>query len=293
MTITGGRIQGDIVNYTVSANEPKNITIRNSTFTRPFVIDGVFNANILLDHNVHDNINVTTSDPQGRLTFPYDRDTANTGVTVQNSHFAGGDADGIQTAAAVTIKNNEFDHIHENGSSDPAHSDPIQCSGDCAGGLLIQGNYVHDSADGIVAYDRLNHATIQDNVVDLNTGRWGIELYSDYGSIVKHNTLRYATTCEYAACGWIILDHTSTDPAGTNTIIRDNIATAIVANNGSTWAADDHNMVRQTPHTGDFTGTPIYTGGTTPTTYPAFKLTPLSPGTGDADDGLNVGARIP
>ena len=74
-------------------------------------------------------------------------------------------------------------------------TDPIQLIG--APNSLVRGNYIHNASDGIVAYDSLDHATITDNVIDLVSGRWGIELYADNGSVVSHNTLVYGTGCEY------------------------------------------------------------------------------------------------
>ena len=146
---------------------------------------------------------------------------------------------------------------------------------------------------GILVYDGVDHVTIEDNVIDLVNGRFGIELYSDNGSIIRHNTLRYATTCEYVACGQIILDHKSADPAGRGTVIVDNIATAIWMNNGSTAARVEGNMVCEGPGAGNFLGAPLYAGGAVPTTLLGFKLAAGSPGQARATDGLDVGIRRP
>ena len=81
----------------------------------------------------------------------------------------------------------------------------------------------------IVAFDGVARAIIEDNVIDTQGRPWGIELYADSNSIVRHNTLLYRANCDYnTACGTIALDHKSSDPAGRGTIIVDNIATSIV-----------------------------------------------------------------
>ncbi|MBC7632090.1 MAG: right-handed parallel beta-helix repeat-containing protein [Flavobacterium sp.] len=266
----------------------QQITIRNSRFTGFVIIDGVANADILLDHNTHVVIVKCSGCWAGRISLPYGSATPS-GVTVQNSTFRGGNADGIQAATGLSIIGNEFDHIDENGPNDQAHTDAIQILG--ASDVLVKGNYIHDSADGVVAYDGIDHATIEDNVIDLITGRWGIELYSDDSSIIRHNTLRYATTCSFSPCGHIMVDHKTQDPAGRGTVVVDNIAYMIEANNGSQIAQQDHNMVRAGAATGDFIGTPTYAGGSTPTTPAGFLLAAGSAGIGRASDGTNVGIR--
>lgn len=285
---TNLRLEGVTLSSARLVNATKNITIAQSRFTGPAVIDGVANSNILFDGNQHVGIMTCSTCFAGMINLPYDAST-HSGVTIQRSLFADGNADGIQAGTGVNIVGNEFRNLHENGPSDPAHTDPIQLIG--AKGSLVRGNWIHHCADGIVAYDGIDHATIEDNVVDLVNGRWGIELSSDNGSVVRHNTLRYATTCEYAACGHIMLDHKSADPAGQGTIIVDNIATSISLNNGSTAAQISGNMLREAYGTGNAIGTPVFVGGAAPTTFPGFKLAAGSPGKAAASDGLDVGIR--
>ena len=116
---------------------------------------------------------------------------------------------------------------------------------------MVRGNYIHNTADGIVAYDGIANALIEDNVIDLVNGRWGIELYSDNGSTIRHNTLVYGTGCSYAPCGLIVLDRKSSDPAGKGTVVQDNIATEVSLNNGSTASVRNHNMLRRNAGSGE------------------------------------------
>jgi hypothetical protein len=266
-------------------NGAKNITVRNSAFSGPMILDGLANSNVLLDHNTHNNISTCSGCAPARVALPYSCTTFS-GVTVSNSTFSGGNADGIQAGCGLNILSNTFDNIHESGPSDSAHTDPIQLTG--APNSVVRGNYIHNASDGIVAYDSLDHATITDNVIDLVNGRWGIELYADNGSIVSHNTLVYGAGCEYAACGWIILDHKTTNAAGKGTVVTDNIATAVSLNNGSTAAKNTNNMVRQGASGGNFAGTPTYTS---PGSYSGYHLKSGSPGIARASDGANVGIR--
>src|SRR5262249_18431071 len=75
-----------------------HITIRNSDFTSTLTIDGVRNSSILLDHNVHHDINLPSScgGTPAMVHLAYSG-TPVSGVTIQNSVFRDGNADGIQT----------------------------------------------------------------------------------------------------------------------------------------------------------------------------------------------------
>jgi hypothetical protein len=267
----------------------RDITIRNSTFSGPISLDGLVNANVLLDHNSHLNIDAGGQfDSPARIHLPYSSGTPS-GVTVQNSLLSGGDSDGIQAGTGLNVINNEFRDLLEKGSN---HTDAIQLLG--APGTVIRGNYIHNTATGIVAYDGVRNATIEDNVVDLTqagAGRpWGIELYSDSGSTIQHNTVRYGTGCSFSQpCGMIALDRKPDDPAGAGTVVTDNIATEIAIQNGSVAARRSNNLLRRNVKSGDKTGTPIYTGGAGPTSYSAFSLTAASPGKRGATDGADIG----
>jgi hypothetical protein len=271
-------------------NGANHITVRNSTFTTYATFDGLANSAIVFDHNTHNDIySPGQYSSPARIHLSYSSSTPS-GVTVQNSLMAGGDSDGIQTGVGLNVINNEFRDIIESGSN---HTDAIQLLG--APGTVIRGNYIRHASSGIVAYDGVSNATIEDNVVDLTQAGarrpWGIELYSDNGSIVRHNTVVYASGCSWnLTCGMIALDRKSADPAGKGTVVIDNIATEIAINDGSTAARRDHNMVRRNAGAGDFVGVPAYVGPLT--TYQGFALASGSPGVGAASDGLNVGIRV-
>jgi hypothetical protein len=281
VTVTSGSITGN-------ATSPKNITVRNSTFTGSVVIDGVTNSNIVFDRNTHNNINNNSSctATPARIHLAYGSNTPS-GVTIQNSLMDGGNTDGIQSGVGVNIIGNELRNIHEKSSSDCAHTDVIQLIG--AKGSVVRGNYIHHSASGIVAYDGVESATIENNVLDMVNGRYGIELYSDNGSIVRNNTLVYGTGCGYGGCGQIVLDRKSADDAGRGTIVENNIASSISLVNGSTAAVNRNNMVRSGGSGSNFAGNPTFAGGSSPTSFSGFRLAASSTGKGMGVSGADVG----
>jgi|GEM_PF-1988500 len=270
LTITGGSI----------VNSASDITIRNSTFTGIFLFDNVYNANILLENNTHNNIEFVDGNPAGRISFPYGDGATPSGVTIRKSVFRGGSADGIQTGVGVNIYNNEFDNIQENGNP-TAHTDSIQLIG--AYGSVVRGNYIHDGATGIVAYDGISHVLIEHNVVTTISRPEGIELYSDNTSTIQHNTVK----------GSIYLDHKPADPAGTGTIVKDNIATSVTKVSGSATAQQTNNLLSAGGGAaGDITGTPTYIGGSNPTSYAGYKLADGSTGQAGATDGEDIGIVV-
>ena len=265
-----------------------NITIRNSAFNSEIGVSGTASgSNIVFDGNSHNNISGSA--------------TANRflaqggGLTIRNSLFQGGGSDGVRlaTSAPVNVIGNTFLNIISDGSGN--HTDMIQWYG--GSNAVIRGNLFKQTINGetqiMGAYDGTGGNLIEDNVVDVTSRPWAIELYSDDGSVIRHNTLVYRSGCAYnMTCGLIALDRKTSDDAGRNTQIYDNIATGYAIGNGSTAQRRDHNMVRSGATTGDFVGAPTFQGGAAPTTYAGYRLTTSSEGAGRASDGLDVGARI-
>jgi hypothetical protein len=84
-------------------------------------------------------------------------------------------------------------------------------------------------------------------------------------------------------------------PASTTRVV-DNIAPGLNLNDypvHCTPAQNTHNLWASGGTSPNFSGTPSYTGGPSPSTYAGFKLAVGSPGRGAADDSLDIGARIP
>ena len=265
-----------------------NITIRNSTFNSEISVSGTANgANIVFDGNSHNNIN-GNSTAQRFL-------AEGGGLTIRNSMFQGGGSDGVRlaTSAPVNVIGNTFLNIIDDGSDN--HTDNIQWYG--GSNAVVRGNLFKQTIGGetqiMGAFDGTGGNLIEDNVVDVISRPWAVELYSDDGSIIRHNTFVYRTGCAYnMSCGLIALDRKTADDAGRNTQVYDNIATGFAIGNGSTASRRDHNMLRSGAGTGDINGAPTFQGGTAPANYAGYRLTTSSEGAGRASDGLNVGARI-
>jgi hypothetical protein len=131
----------------------------------------------------------------------------------------------------------------------------------------------------ITAADGADHELIEDNVFGPDNRRPWLDIYSDDGSVISHNTF-VDGSCEYnQRCGQVALGSKPADDPGTGTVIRDNIVTGISCCNGPARYSADHNLF----------GAPRYAGP--PTSYSGFRLAPGSPGTGAGSDGLDLGAR--
>jgi len=255
-----------------------DITIRNSAFNDHATFDGLANSNILLDHNTHNNINSGSGDPNARLGFYWTSSTPS-GVTIQNSTMQGGDSDGVHTGTAVNVLNNRFIEICNSG---PNHTDNIQFEG--AVGGRIAGNYINgyscDETQGITSFDSNTHdVLIENNVVDISRP-WGIELYADDSSIVRHNTIIWHpdSGCEYQGlqCGQISVTHRTEDPRSVGTQVYDNVAT--VNTSDSSMGRVDHNQ----------NGSGVTFVGPMDA-WQGYKLAPGSVGKGAASDGHDLG----
>lgn len=256
-----------------------NITIEFSAFTDTLIVDGLSNANFVLNADTFKDI----SDP-GCNGQPARIHVVNssgpTGFTVENSLFSGGDTDGIQTGSSLTILNNVFTDLRS-PSSDCNHTDSIQLYGGT--NVVASGNLFYNDYDGFVAFDGTSGNTITDNVCyNIDRGSC-ITLYSDTGSVVNHNA---------AGPGMNLLeiDHKSGDPAGTNTLYENNVGGFTQAN-GSTLASGSTNNLFSSAHSPNIAGKPSFVGGASPTTWAGYELTPGSAGHARATDGTEVGIR--
>lgn len=279
LTIRGGSLTGDT----------RNVTLARNRFTSHLQIIGLVHSNVVLARNTHNNIDSQPGEPPGRIHLAYSC-SAHSGVTIRNSLLSGGDSDGVQAGCGVNIVNNEFRNIQAGGGAN--HTDNIQLID--APGSVVRGNWIHASGEtqGLGAYDGLVRATIEDNVVDIRRAS-GIEIYSDRGSTVRHNTLKYYPPgCFFGEpCGAIDINRKSQDDAGEGTVVVNNVATAVIVQSGSTVAERHHNLVRRYVRRGDRRRVPRFAGGSSPGSYGGFRLAGGSPGERAASDSQDVGIR--
>lgn len=260
----------------------KNITIKNSTFTGSayFRQCGGNNTGITFDHNLHANIDPSTF--EGRIHFPGST-AGNCDVTIKNSIFSGGTADGIQSGAkGVVVTGNLFDTLQDCGCG--PHTDSIQVFG----GTTITNNFFTRSTDTIVQFDGGggNPNTITGNVMDDVTGNpWCVTLGGDTNSLIEHNS-----------CPGLEINMTS--KGGSNSLgatIRNNIASTIdLVDSDSTAvpAFSDYQLCSLSGCAGahSIRASATFTGGSNPTTFGGYALTALSAGKGVASDGTDIGA---
>jgi hypothetical protein len=269
---------------TISAGA-SGITIRNSTFTSTIDVEGAI-QHVVLDGDHFDWPAVsTTGGPNAKIFVSVSGASPGAALTVENSTILNGDLDGVHIGggSGLLVQGNEFENLCDRNVN---HTDNIQFEGGSQ--IRIAGNYVYEAQNcptqGITSYDGgTNGVIIEDNVVDIPRD-WGIELYADQNSIVRHNTVVYhpKTYSEFnTGTGQIDIDRKTQDPAGSGTEVYDNIATSVAFTNGSTGTA--HNNVSGQ--------SAIYVGPTT--TYPGFQLASNSPvGLNAADDGTDDGVRV-
>jgi Bacterial TSP3 repeat len=256
-----------------------NVTVRNSAFNTCAEFSGS-NNNVVFEWNTHININATCGNSRLGLN--------GSGVTIRASLMHGGDADGAFISSnGVTVEGNRFIGLCQGPTGN--HTDGLQFGdpGDASGGYnaVVRGNYFADTQNcglqSLTSYDSgTKGALIENNVVD-TTRPWGIELYSDEGSIVRHNTVRWYpdSQCVFGGleCGQIDITRKSADPPSTGTQVYDNVA-VVGAREGSSVARNDHNVDPQTV---------TYVGPLT--TWGGFHLAAGSVGKGAASDGRDVG----
>ena len=284
-----------------------DITLTHSNFTSQLFLDdtSMNNANIVLSY---DTFPATAADClhgyEGRIEIS-DSGHGPTpdGIIIEHSRIGpGGDCDGVQSGGyGVKILDNIFDDFHYVGD---VHVDGVQLYG--ARYNVIDGNFFHNVPDAIEAPDPSNdHQDIENNLMVLDaSGRAEVlQLYSDTGSIIRHNTLPDGRCSYDQPCGIISLGSKAGAPGSSGTTIVDNIASQISvdAAGGPVSYSENYNLFTEGHGQGahDLHGRPTYVGGPCATrqtlppgpcdTRVEFLLTPRSRGARAADDGRNMG----
>lgn len=292
ITISGGTISGPA----------HDLTFKNSTFTDKLTIypsannnacsscAAMNNNNIVFDTDLF-NMAANQSGAggyEGRVQVQLGGPTP-AGITIKNSKFTTGCADGIQLGGigggyGLTIgPNNEFYNLQQGSCAQ--HIDSIQLVG--AGvpysGPVITGNYFHNNTTGIVNYDYPADAQITNNVF-VNISQDAVSGVSSTTSVVAHNTVIGNTIgCNVTHQGDIC-----------HSAIYDNIAPGINLYGTGKPTVNDYNLCTSGGCVGthSLNGTPAYVGGSTPITYAGYALTGTSIGTSAANDGRDMGINV-
>jgi hypothetical protein len=284
------RVEGLTITNLWIEGATHDVTVAHSAFTGQAVIrtDDMRNANVVLDGNSHPGISVAGCADcyEGRIQVT--GGTAPSGVTIENSVIGpGGDADGLQIGAdGVHVLNNEFVGIKQ---IDQVHTDSLQLFG--SSHTLIRGNYFHDFDTAIMAPDNGRGEQITDNAFIGEPGGYTqpIQLGSHVGTVFAHNV---ATNME------VHVHAKDENPPGQNNIIQDNV----MVNSEFVAPADRcvnctiaYNLfTKSSDASGTHTviGTPVFAGGSDPTTWAGWALAPASPGAAAASDGKDLGLRV-
>jgi chitodextrinase len=248
---------------------------------------------ILVDHDTFDNLGASTWEGRLNVQSLDVGPSQPNGVTISNSHFSGSGtgsnsncSDGIDVLGGaygtVIGPGNEFTNMPQN--SCVAHVDPIQLYG--ASHTTITGNYFHDNGNGsggiMMGWDS-DFSTVSNNVFVCScVYPWSIHAGSTHNSVFRHNT--------FAGGGRVRFEVVNgASPSGD--LVRDNVFTSGggISTDGSNYGSNDHNLNAGVSGTGNITGTPIFVGGSNPTTYAGYRLTSGSPGKGAASDGTDMG----
>jgi hypothetical protein len=206
-------------------------------------------------------------------------------------------ADAIQVTdgggTGVTITGNEIHGIVQSGcesrwwGGQPGpHSDAIQFVGGANASPIIQitNNYIHDQSQGIVAYDGgPMNAVISGNVITRIESD-AMSLGGFPGVTINHNTMAGEN---------ITVSDTHAHLPSTNVIAKNNIASGLSAIFGGSFSSSSSNNLCSSGcgvGSNNITGTPTYTGGSSPSNWAGFTLLSNSLGKNGASDGLDIGA---
>jgi hypothetical protein len=309
VTVTGVTVTSGFIN-----GNSHDLAITHSTVSPGLIdlrTDAWNHANVLIDHDTFPG----TLGNGGRIWVDFNNvNTANIiGLTISNNLFSGGDMTDIyiMAGAGTQIIGNEFTGL-DNRINESIHADTIFNYGD-HGFNVMRGNWFHDQKDvatcGWSEWDGGHDNVFEGNVISHAGGAAGadgcyqdIAVMDDSNSVIAHNVFQ-AGTGEAGPIGQVMLGGKTSEGAGSGTVIRDNVYVSVANGDGGLNATylENHNLCSvacgdaydQGTGAGDITGTPVFAGGSVPSTFAGFALAPGSPGIGGASDGSNIGIELP
>jgi hypothetical protein len=240
ITVEGVRITA----LEIADRRSHDLTIRDSRFDRSQAVirtSDLVDARVLLDHNVHDGFVKCASCYEGRIDL-VGRNDHDSGVTIRDSVFTGGNSDGIQNGGnGVRIIGNTFSGILQHDGAAGVHADAIQLYG--SERTLIRDNRMHDVATGIMAPDGTDHERIEDNWIQTAGYPYAITLGGDNGSVVSGNRL-VGGACDYGlACGTLRISPGKDGTGGTGTVVVGNVLGALAVEAPAQLAVQHGNTI--------------------------------------------------
>jgi hypothetical protein len=273
----------------VSSGCSANVTFDHLTYTAGAFFYQQFacshDEHLLWDHNRHEgNIGGGLEEGRFRIVASAAGPDAPLGLVISNSLFKSGCSDGLDMAGdpyGVQIgPGNEFTDLNQ-GGCDPNHVDPIQGLG--SRNTLITGNWFHDNAGsgGILSADEPG-LTVTNNVFASCCYQHSIVVKGAINNTYTHNVFIGDISWE--------LDNDS--KCGGGEVVRDNVFTVRAIYLGvctATTYTASNNLNCLCSGSNNITGTPVFVGGSKPTTYAGYRLATGSPGKGAASDGTDIG----
>lgn len=225
--------------------------------------------------------------PAGYTVFDAGRSNSNPVVIIRGAIISGGCADGIKLDTPGIVEYSIIKNRLIGSCANDPHVDALQHVGGNSNGLIVRYNYFYNNSQVIGFYDEVNKALIEHNVFDPGPSeprQCQIELYSDSGSIVRNNTI-----IARGSNGRICLDKKSSQGAGVNTQVYNNIALGLSTANGSTASVNTNNLFSGS-------GLPVFAGAcagavVSGTSWMQCALASGSAGKNAGTDGKDVGTN--
>lgn len=240
-------------------------------------------------------INVGQSCTEGRLgvTGNNRNHSVSNGIVISNTVFSGSGApgncsDGIQinggATGTVIGPGNIFTGIKQ--GSCKAHADPIQFYG--ASNTTITGNYFYGNSTGVMSPDCNGRKLTVTNNVFVTDGEYPDQIVQagSSGDVYRHNT--------FANGAKIRLGNPNGCGLNSNVTITDNVLTGglrLTEGQSSSAFTQNYNLVGSGGAVGgnSLSGSPVYVGGSKPTTFAGYALASSSLGYRAASDGTDMG----
>jgi hypothetical protein len=272
--------QGNNSNITFSHNAmtDNGVQIQNNTLA---------NANILIDSNTFDGF--TTANESSRLNIVNDSGCPN-GIIVSNNDFGGGRSDGMNSSGnscGTQYLNNTIHDILE------VNCNGIHCDGfqDNGGGvnLVLNGNFFYNVSNCWQITDGTMNLTMSNNVCVNEPGASHVGQIAPQTLLFKHNTITANLNMN--------IGNDSGGRSSSNITMTDNIFSVQPSVNGGqtvtgTFIQDYNLCLSGCVGAHSKSGSPTFSGGSSPTTYVGYALNPGSVGVNAGSDGKSLGINV-